>query len=124
MILKRVKRTNVDASPNEFATNSTPAQSFAFDGYSITNTNTTDVFVHFYDNTSGNVTVGTTASTYGGVLVPAASAGNSTQVVIRANDQSNPMQYFNTAIVVAATTTETGSTSPTSDVTVELFYWA
>lgn len=124
MQLKRVSRSNVDAQPNELATNSAPVQSFAMDGYSITNSNTTDVFVHFYDSTSGTVTVGTTSRAYGAVLIPAAASGYSTQVVIRANDQSNPLQFFNTAITVAATTTESGSTSPTSDVTVELFYWS
>lgn len=116
--LKRVRRTNVDASPNEMATNANTATPFAFDGYRITNSNISDVYVHFYQETSGNVTVGTTEPMTGPILVPASS-----QLYIRANSYTTPECFATDAITVAATTTETGSESPTSDVSVEIFYW-
>lgn len=121
--LVRVRRNNVDASPNQFATNSNTNTPFALDGYRLTNSNTTDVYVHFYQDTSGSVTVGTSSHIAGPVLVPAASSGYATQVYVRAFDYKCPEAFAKDAIVVAATTTETGSTSPTADVTVEIFYW-
>jgi hypothetical protein len=121
--LTRIRRTQVDASPNQFHAVTDSKFPTGLDGYTITNSNTTDVYVKFYDASSGNVTVGTTTPVYGAVLVPAASSGNATQVVIRSLNQTEPLQNFSTAITVAATTTENGSTSPTSDITVELFYY-
>lgn len=116
--LTRVRRTNVDASPNEMATNANTATPFAFDGYRITNSNTTDVYVKFYQEASGSVTVGTTEPMTGAILVPANS-----QLYVRANNYTEPECFAVNAITVAATTTEMGNTSPTSDVTVEIFYW-
>ena len=115
---KRSYFTNVDASPREMASAADATISMGLKSYSIYNPNTSDVFAKFYDETSGIVTVGTTDPHYGEILVPAQS-----QVVLANGTQSEPLRTFNNYITCAATTTRGGSTSPTSDVEVEIIYW-
>lgn len=116
---KRLRRTNVDASPNQFLGAPADGQVYNLVGYHISNAqNAADSWVGFYDNTSGVVTVGTTASDYGRLLIPAQA-----QVVDRSGSEQNPLMVFTKGVTAFATTTETGSTSPTSDLTLEIFYY-
>lgn len=115
----RVYRTTIDASPNEMATNSNSDYPFGLKEFTCNNTdNSTDVYISFYQETSGSTTVGTTTPVYGPKLVPAQA-----ELTLGGDDPSNPLASFNNAITVAVTTTKTGSTSPTSDCAVELHYW-
>lgn len=118
--LKRIKAVNVDASPNQMVTVADPTRPVSLVGYSIYNPNSSDVFVKMYNLTSGVVTVGTTSSTYGSLLIPAAA-----QVAERVPHDS-PLLDFDTAITVVALTSSAASanTSPTLDIEVELFYLA
>lgn len=86
--------------------------------FGITNPNSSAVYVSFYTTTSGTTTVGTTTPVYGPILIPASDA----HVRMRAQIRSFPLASFGAAITVAATTTATGNTSPTSDVLVEIQY--
>ncbi len=81
-------------------------------GYMIYNPNTSVAYVQVFDATTVSVTVGTTTPTY--VLsIPAASAANLELTCGVAHA---------TAITVAATTTPTGSTAPTTALTGAFFY--
>lgn len=115
---KRSYFTNVDASARQLAAASDATITMGLKSYSIYNPNTSDVFVKFYDESSGTVTTGTTEPHYGEFLIPANS-----QVVLSGGTQSEPLRSFNDYISCAATTTRGGSTSPTLDVEVEIIYW-
>lgn len=116
---KRIRITNLDASPNQILGAPATGQVYNLVGYHISNAqNAADSWVGFFNNTSGVVTVGTTASDYGRLLAPAQS-----QVVDRSGSEQNPLMVFDRGVTAFATTTETGSTSPTSDLTLELFYY-
>lgn len=115
-ILKRVKFTNVDASPRQMITDAD--YNIALKSFRCYNPNSSDVFIQFYDETSGTVTVGTTEPHYGAFLVPA-----NAELIIGSDTESAPLMFFMDQLCVAVTTTDTGGTSPTSDCTVELTYW-
>lgn len=114
--LQRVYRTHVDASPNQIC--NIQDASIGLKQFSAYNPGSADAFLSFYQETSGSVTVGTTARTYGPFKIPAGE-----QVVLVSDDQSNPLQSFMENIVVAATTTSGGSTSPADDIEVEITFW-
>lgn len=81
-------------------------------GWMIYNPNTVVAYVQVFDVASGSVTVGTTTPTY--VLsIPPTSAAN-----LEATCGINHA----TAIIVAATTTPTGSGNPTTGLVVAMFY--
>jgi len=115
--LYRTRRVQLDVSPNQIVLATAP-QTIALVGYRIYNPNTSDCFVGLDDATSGSVIVGTTPTSFGRLLVPASS-----EVVERSGTQSDPLFNFNTAISAFAATTQTGNTSPTSQLTIELFYY-
>lgn len=75
-------------------------------GWYMFNPNTATAFIQFFNATTGNVTLGTTAATFV-IAIPAGAGSN----VEYANGIS-----FNTAISVAATTTYSGSTALSSAV--------
>lgn len=76
----------------------------------ISNTNSSTVFVQFYDKaTAGVVTVGTTAP-YWVLAIPANSG-------VTDFDMTKAL-IFSNGIVIAATTTTTGGTAPSSNVTL------
>ena len=79
-------------------------------GYHVYNSNTTDAFLHFYDIASGSVTVGT-STRLRTLWIPAGGAIDSLFAV--------PIT-FGTAISTAATTTITGSTTPTTGLLVDV----
>ncbi len=83
-----------------------------FGGYMIYNPNTVPIFIQVFDVAAASVTVGTTTPTYV-LTIPPVSAANLelTLGVGHAN-----------AIVIAATTTATGSTAPTTALTAAIFY--
>jgi len=81
-------------------------------GWFINNTNGADTFVHFYNATTGNVTVGATTPVFT-VVVKASSINQSFTGI--------PVE-FQTATTVAATTTLGGSTDPASGLLVQVFY--
>lgn len=114
----RVKFTNVDASPRQMVTAVDDVVKLV--GFAVDNPNTSDVYVKFYDESSGNCTVGTTPTHMGARRIPADS-----EVVLFEGTESRPMMNFNDYLTVACTTeqADSGTTSPTSDVTVELFYY-
>lgn len=82
-------------------------------GYHIENLNTVPVYVQFFNKTVANVTLGATVPSNslevpaGGVLDAAAFA---------------PPWAYSIAISLAATTTSTGSTAPSTAVMVNLWY--
>ena len=81
-------------------------------GYHIYNPNTTIAYFHFYDIPSGSVTVGTSPRK----ITLAIPAGGGVDGVF-------PMPItFTTAIAIAATTTITGNTNPTTGLLVDIFY--
>lgn len=82
-------------------------------GYHIYNPNTSTIYVHFYDTASGSVSVGTTTRRIS-VAVPAFGLLDS--VVIYS------IYSFATAISIAATTTLTGTTAPTTGLLTNIFY--
>lgn len=114
--LKRVIFTNVDASARQMITDAD--YNIALKSFRCYNPNSSDVFLKFYDETSGTVTVGTTETHYGAFLVPA-----NAELILGSDTESAPLRYFADQLCAAVTTTDTGSTSPTSDCTVELTYW-
>ena len=81
-------------------------------GYHIYNSNTAVAFVHFYDIPSGRVTVGTSARKITLAVPPGGGV-----------DGVFPMPItFTTAMAIAATTTITGSTNPTTGLLVDIFF--
>lgn len=80
--------------------------------YNIGNPNSTLAYLQFFDALAANVTVGTTPPLMT-VAVPAFGGVVDTW----------PMEsvQFKTGIVIAATTTPTGSTNPTSALTLQIF---
>jgi hypothetical protein len=117
----RVRRNQVNSSPNQFAGAPGTGRAHLLVGYHISNyQNSTDSFVGFYDSTSGTVTVGTTAVDYGKLMIP-----QNGQVVDRSGTITNPLFSFNNGISVAAVTTEpdSGTTNPTNQLTIEIFYY-
>src|SRR3990167_5534512 len=75
------------------------------------NPNTAQAFLQLFDLVAADVTVGTTTPTQS-YLVPAGDGVNSGVF-----EMMVPM-HFNAAISYAATTTSTGSTAPTSNLTL------
>jgi hypothetical protein len=117
LITKKIR--TIDASPVQMVTNADPTVTLDLVGFALSNTaNTTDTWFHFYQETSGSVTVGTTEERLGPIMVPAGG-----YAFVHNGEQKNKIIDFSNAITVAATTTENGSTSPTSDCTVRLFYY-
>jgi hypothetical protein len=83
-----------------------------FGGYMVYNPNTVACYIQLFDIATASVTVGTTTPTY--VLpIPAASAANL--------ELSCGIDHA-TAITVAATTTATGGTTPTTALVCVFFY--
>ena len=82
----------------------------------VVNPNAADAYIQFFDVAAGSVTVGVTVPTLS-FLVP---AGNGTDA--GAFDQwfGDRGIQFNTAITYACTTTATGSTDPTTGLTVNI----
>lgn len=81
-------------------------------GYHIFNPNTADVYVHVYNIAQGSTTVGTSARTIS-MLVPGGGV----------LDAVFPMPLgFSTAITVAATTTLTGSSAPSTGLVTNIYY--
>jgi hypothetical protein len=81
-------------------------------GWYIYNSNSTAVYVQFFNTASGSVTLGTTTPVYS-LGIPATAGAN---VMVPHGIAHS------TAIVVAATTTATGSTAPTNNVDINIFY--
>lgn len=81
-------------------------------GYHIFNPNTADIYVHIYNIAQGSVTVGTSSRTIS-MLVPGGGV----------LDAVFPMPLgFSTAITVAATTTLTGSSAPSTGLVTNIYY--
>lgn len=97
-------------SNTDVAVKATAGQVF---GYHIYNPNASDVFVHLYNATTANVTVGTTTPRLT-LVVPAGG-------ILDAPSIEYPVD-FDTAITAAATTTVGGSTAPTTSLLTEILY--
>lgn len=82
--------------------------------YNLSNPNSVTIYVQFFDSkTSAAVTVGTTAPLFW-IAIPANSG---------VTDNALPFNIpFANGIVIAATTTPTGNTAPSSTIPVTLFY--
>lgn len=85
-------------------------------GYHLFNPNTSSIFVQFFDALAASVIVGTTTPTFV-LTIPA----NATSPATLDTQLTVPIS-FGTGIVVAATTTATGSTAPTTPLNCSLFY--
>ena len=81
-------------------------------GWFIYNSNSSVAYVQFFDVASGSVTLGTTTPNYS-IGIPATSAAN---VFVPTGIAHG------TAITIAATTTVNGSTAPTNNVDINVFY--
>ena len=81
-------------------------------GWYIYNSNSSAVYVQFFNTASGSVTLGTTTPVYS-LGIPATSGANAFIPCGIAHG---------TAITIAATTTATGSTAPTNNVDINVFY--
>ena len=86
-------------------------------GFNIINPNQNTVYVKFFDNFDGDVTVGTTTPV---LTIAVPSSGN----VYQAFESHKAIQFFSTAIVIAATTgvADSDSNAPQSGVYVQLQY--
>lgn len=86
-------------------------------GFNIINPNNTDVYVKFYDNFDGDVTVGTTAPNMT-LLVPANGS------ILEPFQSQKAIYYFSTAITIVAVTglADSSTTAPASGVYVQLQY--
>lgn len=87
-------------------------------GWRITNPNSTEVYVKFFNGSSGSITLGTTEPVKE-FLVPALG-----ETFLESN-QSNPQLYFSTALsLVAVTGLASSSTgAPVLSVDVEIYYY-
>lgn len=88
------------------------ASAGSLSAYHIQNPNTSDAWVQFFDLASAGVTVGTTVPTLS-LWVPAGGALDTSLV---------EPATFATAITIAATTTATGSTAPSTGLVTNLLY--
>lgn len=86
-------------------------------GWNIINTNSSDVYVKFYDVSSGSVTVGTTTAVKT-IAVPA----NTT--VYLAHNAAQTQYYFSTAMSFACVTgiADTSTTAPATAIYIEIFF--
>jgi hypothetical protein len=80
----------------------------------VSNPNTSEVWIQFFDKLATDVTVGTTAPDLSYPCPPGDGSNSSTSVVIG----SDSKLQFDTGCTYAITTTRTGSTAPALDVTV------
>lgn len=88
------------------------ASAGTFGGYMIFNPNTVETHVQVFNVASGSVTLGSTTPTYV-LTIPANSAAN-LELTCGIN--------HSTAITIAATTTATGSSAPTTGLQATIFY--
>lgn len=115
----RTRRINLNASPNQIESAPTGAGVISLVGYTVSNyNNSSDSWIHFYNDTSGTVSVGTTEQKYGPLLIPAGG-----QIVNKDGTEQSPLAFFTGGMTIAATTTENGSTSPTNQLSFELHYY-
>lgn len=86
-------------------------------GWNIINPNTSDVYVKFYNGTSGTVTVGTTTPEMTLFVPPSAS-------VVLEHRKGSGQHYFRTAMTVACVTglADSNSTAPTTAIYCEILY--
>ena len=86
-------------------------------GFNIINPNQNTVYVKFFDNFDGDVTVGTTTPV---LTIAVPSSGN----VYQAFESHKAIQFFSTAIVIAATTgvADSDTNAPQSGLYVQLQY--
>ncbi len=82
------------------------------------NNTLTDVFLQVYDRAAADVVVGTTVPTQSWII-PGGSGASNRGAFEEA--LSWPLQFF-TALSIAATTTPTGNTAPSTAATVNLGY--
>jgi len=82
-------------------------------GYHIENPNTTKAYVQFFNRTAANVTLGTTTPT-NSLMVPAGGALDTASFA--------PPWAYGVAVSIAATTTATGNTAPSSSLIVNIWY--
>ena len=87
-------------------------------GLEASNPNTVSIWLQFFDLATGDVTIGTTTPKMTLVVPKGASASD-----VGAMDKLwTAGIHFETAIVVAATTTPTGSTAPGTGLDVNSFF--
>lgn len=84
----------------------------------VVNTNSADAYLQLFDLATGSVTVGVTTPKLS-LLIP---AGNGTDAGAFEAGFGPLGIVFNTAITYACTTTATGSTDPTTGLTVNLVH--
>ena len=86
-------------------------------GFNIINPNNTDVYVKFYDNFDFDITLGTTTPV---LTIAVPSSGN----VYQPFESHKAIQFFSTAIVIAATTgiADSDTNAPQSALYVQLQY--
>lgn len=84
-------------------------------GWILNNGGSTATWLQIWDALSANITVGTNAPNHT-LLIPAGSPA-----VVFPIEQGPGIQFSN-AITVAATSTETGSTNPNANLSMEIFF--
>lgn len=83
----------------------------------VSNPNTSDAYIQFFDKATSGVTVGTTTPIQS-FLVPAATGSNA-----GATEKTFAFPWkFNTAITYACTTTAAGNTDPSTGLVVNILY--
>lgn len=82
-------------------------------GWTVHNPNAAEVWIQLFDRIPSDITLGTTAADYT-IKIPELGSVHFTD--------ETPLKRFNTQCVIAATTTETGSTAPTTAVSTTLFF--
>lgn len=86
-------------------------------GFNIINPNQNTIYVKFFDNFDFDITLGTTTPV---LTIAVPSSGN----VYQAFESHKAIQYFSTAIIIAATTgvADSDTNAPQSGVYVQLQY--
>ena len=86
-------------------------------GFNIINSDTADVYVKFYDASSGSTTVGTTVPILT-VYVPASST------IFQPHRWKDSIKYFATAMTIVSVTTlaDSGTTNPGTATYIEVYY--
>jgi hypothetical protein len=83
-------------------------------GFEVENNDTADVFLQVFNKAAADVTVGTTAPDYTFRIPASSNFGKDSQIF--------PIHYHDLGLVIAVTTTRTGSSNPGTAATVQIWF--
>ena len=116
--MARFNRTHFDADGDNSAQAAKTSRGF-LKYIHVVNSNTAQAFLQLFDTAAASVNVGTTTPVQS-YLIPPGDGTTSGAFEVAFGSESG--LYFDTAITYACTTTPTGSTDPTTGLTVSMVY--